>query len=314
MKLTLNSDITGQISGPALIAGWQGMGNVGLGGISYIRQKLDAEPFGEIDMSEYVTPDSVVVKDGLVEFPQLPSNTFYYSKEENLVFFESATQIHGAGGVTLMGQVLDLAQAMKVDTIYTGAAYAMNVSHKDPVNVLAVANNKELRDFLAKRQVGILPKGQISGMNGLLLGFAGLRNIRAACLMATMPHYAINLPYPKASRALIQSLNSLLTLEIDQTEIDQTVEQMEQSMDKIEGQIQMIFSEQKTEGLGEEWKKIEEDKVPEYVMEKIENLFVAVKSQRSKQGSREKAAELKNELDRWDLYSLYEDRFLELFR
>ena len=76
----------------------------------------------------------------------------------------------------------------------------------------------------------------------------------------------------------------------------------------------MIFSEQNSDELSEEWKKIEEDKVPEYVMDKIEKLFVAVKSQRSKQGSREKAAELKNELDRWDLYNLYEDRFLELFR
>ena len=132
--------------------------------------------------------------------------------------------------------------------------------------------------------------------------------------MATMPHYAINLPYPKASRGLIQSLESFLTFEIDQTEINQTVEQMEQSMEKIEDQIQMIFSEQNPDELSEEWKKIEEDKVPEYVMDKIENLFVAVKRQRSKQGSREKAAELKNELDRWDLYSLYEDRFLELFR
>ena len=314
MKLTLNSDISKHISGPTLIAGWHGMGNVGLGGISYIRQKLDAEPFGTIDTSEYVTPDSVVVKDGLVDFPESPPNTFYYSRNENLVFFESATQIQGTEGVMLMGQVLDLAQEMEVDTIYTGAAYAMNVSHKQPSNILAVANNEELRDFLATRQVRILSKGQISGMNGLLLGFAGLRNIRAACLMATMPHYAINLPYPKASRALIQSLNSFLTFEIDQTEIDQTVKQMEQSMEKIEDQIQMIFSEQNSDELSEEWKKIEEDKVPEYVMDKIEKLFVAVKSQRSKQGSREKAAELKNELDRWDLYNLYEDRFLELFR
>ncbi len=314
MKLTLNSDITRHISGPALIAGWHGMGNVGLGGISYIRRKLKAKPFGEIDTSEYVTPDAVVVADGLVEFPELPANSFYFSKEPNLVFFESDTQIHGSGGVTLMGQILDLAEALKVDTIYTGAAFAMPVSHKEQVKVQGVANDKELRDFLVEKDVKILPEGKISGMNGLLLGFAGLRNIKAACLMATIPAWAMQLPNPKASRALIQSLDNLLTLNIDQTEIDRAVEQMEQPMEKIEGQIQMIFSEQKQEELGEEWKRIEEDKVPEYVMEKIENLFVQVRSQESRQGSRKKAAELKNELDRWDLYTLYEDRFLELFR
>ena len=45
-------------------------------------------------------------------------------------------------------------------------------------------------------------------------------------------------------------------------------------------------------------------------MEKIENLFQEIKMKRSN----EKAAQLKKELDHWNLYNLYEDRFLGLFR
>jgi hypothetical protein len=52
---------------------------------------------------------------------------------------------------------------------------------------------------------------------------------------------------------------------------------------------------------------IEEEKVPHYVMERIEKLFEKAKFDRSM------ANELKKELDRWNLFELYENRFLDLF-
>jgi hypothetical protein len=53
---------------------------------------------------------------------------------------------------------------------------------------------------------------------------------------------------------------------------------------------------------------IEEEHVPHYIMDKIERLFDDVKRDRTM------AAELKKELDRWNLYELYEHRFLDLFK
>ena len=44
------------------------------------------------------------------------------------------------------------------------------------------------------------------------------------------------------------------------------------------------------------------------IMEKIEKLFRETRQDRSR------AVILKKELDRWDLYKLYEDRFLDLFK
>jgi hypothetical protein len=43
-------------------------------------------------------------------------------------------------------------------------------------------------------------------------------------------------------------------------------------------------------------------------MEKVEKLFKEALADRAK------AIVLKEELDRWDLYKLYEDRFLDLFK
>jgi hypothetical protein len=53
---------------------------------------------------------------------------------------------------------------------------------------------------------------------------------------------------------------------------------------------------------------LNEDQVPHYIMEKIEKLFENVRKDKSRAG------DLKNELVRWNLYELYEKRFLDLFK
>ena len=295
-----------------LLAGWPGMGQVGLYAIHYLRTHLDALPFAEVDSSEYFTPEAVVVDDGLVKFPEMPSNTFYYCRDPDIVIFESEAQIQGTGGINMMNKILDLAEQLNIRTFFTGAAYAMPISHKESVRVFGVANQKSLRDSLIPHGVKIMDKGHISGLNGLLLGFAGLRDIQAACLLATVPNYAMQMQMqnPKASREIVHVLRKLLRIDIDMREIDRAAHQIDESMAKIEDQMQNIFSRQKAEEDEEGWKKVEDDRVPEYVMQRIDRLFRAVQSDRST----DKAAELKKELDRWNLYNLYEDRFLELFR
>lgn len=299
-------DIRGEIQSPVLIAGWPGMGSVGAGAINYLRRKLNAKHFADIDMSEYFTPDAVVVEHGLAKLPNIPSNAFYYTQEFNLIIFESEAQISGTGGIILMKHILDLAEDLNVKSIYTGAAFVMPISQKEPVKVFGVANKISLKNLFIPYGIEILDQGQISGLNGLLLGFAGLRDIEAACFLATMPQYAVNIPNPKASREILRVFENLLKIKIDMDNLDEAVLQMSKSMADIEDRIQETFMS--SEMIEDE--DIEEDKVPQYVMEKIENLFQEIKMKRSK----EKAAQLKKELDHWNLYNLYEDRFLGLFR
>lgn len=214
-----------------------------------------------------------------------------------------------------MGKVLDIAQQFGVETIFTGAAYQMAVSHKEQVQVLGVANNATFRDQLVPHGVEILQQGLVSGLNGLLLGFAGQRQMDAACLLGTMPGYAHTIPNPKASRALIQVLGRILDFSMDMSEIDEAVEKMESTMEEIEGQIQKAFTtmeHDQEDGLDLE--QLEDEKVPQYVMVRIEKLFGEVMQQTSRDQFQQKANRLKEELDKWNLYSFYEDRFLNLFR
>jgi proteasome assembly chaperone (PAC2) family protein len=310
VKLTIKRDISDEVRAPTLLAGWPGMGSVGVGAINYMRQTLELEPFAEVDSSEHFTPDAVVVKDGLTEFPDIPSNTFYYHRESDLIIFESEAQLSGEGGIGLMRIILDLAESLRVATVYTAAAFAMTASHKEPARVFAVANRKELINVLSLHGLEILPEGHVTGLNGLLLGFAGLRGIEGGCLLATIPNYAYQLPNPKASRELIRAFNKILEIEIALENINEAVGQMNRTMTEIEDRIRSTFLNADRFDDEEEIEDLDDEQVPQYVMEKIEDLFREVRVRRS----RNKAAQLKEELDRWDLYTHYEDRFLDLFR
>ena len=181
----------------------------------------------------------------------------------------------------------------------------MPVSHTDRSTVYGVANQKRLRDWMAKYRVNIMEGGQISGLNGLLLGYAEKRGIEAACLLATMPNYAISFPNPKASKAIVAVLAEMLNIRVDMGELDVFSREMDKRMKAIEEKIQEMFP---TAGKGGKVDQIDEKEVPKYIMEKIEKLFQEAKV------DREKAYDLKEELDRWDLFDEYEDRFFRLFR
>lgn len=309
MKVRLNHDI--EPTEPILLAGWPGMGNVGVGAVDYLRQHTDAEPFGEMDMSDHFTPDAIVVEDGIAKLPEMPSNSFSWSKKANLVFFESEAQVSGPAAMTLTNMIVDLAERLGVRRIYTCAAFSVPISYTEATRVLGVATNERLRDSLNQQGAEILDQGMISGLNGLLLGVAGGRGIESACLLATIPQYAISLPNPRGSKALVETLRGILGLDLETSGFDEAVEQMDGVMSQIEERMRAAFSaasEEEGAEVPEVTEEMDRDEVPQYVMRRIEQLFGEVAK------DRERAPELKAELDRWGLYGLYEDRFLDLFR
>ncbi len=290
---------------PIMIAAWPGMGNVALGTVDYIRRKLKAVRFAEIKTDPLAALDAVEVRSGLSKIPKTPLSTFYYTKDPDIILFEGEVQPAGRGGIELLDKVLGVAADHKVCRIFTGAAFPMPISYKDASEIYGAANKESLRDYIKDSGVRLMEGGHISGLNGLLLGFAAKKGIDAICLLATMPQYAISLPNPKASSAIIETLNRILNISIDVRELDGYIKDMEDRMAIIEDKVKDVITieEEPIESHPHHQKK-----VPGYIMERIEKLFVEARE------DKKKASSLKNELDRWDLYHQYEDRFLDLFK
>ena len=134
-----------------------------------------------------------------------------------------------------------------------------------------------------------MPDGYIAGLNGLLLGEATVRHIEAGCLLSTIPIYAMNFAYPKAALELIRAIAKLQGFAIDTAELEESVTEMDQQLAMIEDRIREFFPTVSKED-DEEISSIEEEKVPHYVMEKIERLFLEAFRDRTMVGRAQEGA------------------------
>ncbi|MCL2690315.1 MAG: PAC2 family protein [Chitinispirillia bacterium] len=292
---------------PLMFAAWTGAGNVGILSIDYLRRKLNAHLFAQIDMSAFITPDSITVNSGVASFPAAPQSVFYHHHNPDIVIFESNAHVGGKNDAEIMKAILGLAQRLETPRIYTAAALPLSMSHTDPSKMLFAANNVSLIPELLKQGLSPMTQGAISGLNGLMLGFAAKSGIDAVCLLSTIPSYAGSLTYPKGAASVVSTIGSLTGAHICMDEIDAHARSVEPMFDHIEDKIKDFYLCADTPAAEENAEKVDHQEAPKYVMERIEKLFESAASDRAKAG------ELKKELDKWNLYELYENRFLDLF-
>lgn len=302
---------------PILIAAWSGIGNVGPVAAGYIREKIGARPFAEIDMKPYFVPEAIFVNNGIAGLPKTPYSIIYYHKNPDILIFESNMQISGTDGFVITKSLMRFAAYMGVKRVYTIAALPQNITHKTESQIYGAFTEKNIMEEFSKRNVLPLANGFIAGHNGIILGLAKECNVEAACFLATIPLFAANTYYPKASLKIIELFEDLLNVDIDKTDINENIVLVDEHFNSIEDKIKEFsysFSLPETEvpnpldDLLSGNLLNNNENIPEAITEKIERLFQAAASDKNK------ALILKKELDRWNIYELYEDRFLELFK
>ena len=254
MKIRLEYDI--EADDPILIAGWPGMGNVGIGAVDFLRRSVNAEPFGSIDMSEQFTPEAIVVEEGIAKLPEMPTNSFAFSRLPDLLFFMSESQVSGPAALTLTNLIVDLAEQMEVQRIYTCAAFAVPIGYTEETRVLGVATNEALRDALMPHGAEILGQGMISGLNGLLLGVAKEKEIDGVCLLGEVPVYASRVPNPMAALAVMKVLTTMLEVDIDLGELAKMAVEARERIKQVAAQAMEEYIDYFTEPI---WERGEEE-------------------------------------------------------
>jgi hypothetical protein len=192
---------------------------------------------------------------------------------------------------------------------------ATPMEHEAESRVFAAATDVETLNELKRLDLEILDDGHIGGLNGILLGVAAERGLRGGCLLGEMPHIFAQLPYPKASMAVLRAFTTIANIEIDFTELSHQAEEMDTKLGELLAQMQEAMKQ--GQQAGEEAEEAEEsvqhengddEQISDADRERIERLFEQAKQDRSS------AYELKRELDRLEVYREYEDRFLDLFK
>ncbi|MFA5033397.1 MAG: PAC2 family protein [bacterium] len=307
MKLKTYQKIEG-IKSPIMLAAWPGVGNVGIRAVDYLRRKLKLEPLAEIEAPEFTIPEAVIVDKGQVQLPLMPRNMFYYKKSTsfNLIVFEGEVQLRPKPTLLLIDSILKFAKDLGVKTIFTAAAFPVPMRLEEPPKVYSAGTTKKLRDLMLNEyHLKPLDMGEIVGANGLLVGQSEQYDIPAACLLSTIPAYAIGFPNPQASRAIVKVFEQILKIKVNLSEIDLQIQELVKDLSEIRKHIKEQFYDI---GQEETINDKEEEVIPFVVRKKIEQLFYEAKN------DKKKAYMLKEELDKWNLFNLYEDRFLDLFK
>ena len=206
-------------------------------------------------------------------------------------------------------QLIAYAQQLNVERVFTFAAMATQMHPQERARVFGAATDRETLEELKRLELEILQEGNIAGLNGVLLGVATENNLRGACLLGEMPHIFSQLPFPKASLAILEVFTTITGIELDFTELTEQARLMEQQLGELLARVEQRYGgEEQPEEEGYQVEPAEEEKTSEKDHARIEKLFTQAAADRSK------AFELKQELDRLDLFKDYEDRFLDLFK
>ncbi|MEW6585943.1 MAG: PAC2 family protein [Nitrospirota bacterium] len=247
-----------RLTKPVMIVGWPGIGNIGLVAVDTLREITDAREFGEIESPDFFSPKHAVIRSGLLESLEFPANRFYYSRlrKNDVIFFigeeqprknSASSYAEGKEAYRLANLVVDVAERFGCSRIFTSGAAVSYIHHTMRSRVWTAPNMKSLVREAAQYPNALLMshienmagQGFISGLNGLLLGVARKRKREGICLMGEIPIYfqGLPIPYPRASRSVLEVFSLILGIEIDFSRFDDLYRDVETQIEDMYHQI-----------------------------------------------------------------------------
>jgi proteasome assembly chaperone (PAC2) family protein len=301
-----------KLNHPWLVAVWPGMGNVALNAGYYLLAKLGMHVIAEYEASDLFDVNHVEVKEGIIQTSRLPRNRFFAwtdpKRRHDLVVFLGEAQ-PPIGKYRFCRKLIEYGRELGLERVFTFAAMATDLHPEHRVRVFGAATDAESLQELKRLELEVLEDGHIGGLNGVLLGAAAESGLRGSCLLGEMPHIFGQLPFPKASLAILEVFTTITGIELDFAELSEQARMMEQQLGELLSRIEKAYGAQapaEEEGYSPE--APEENGLGSAEQQGIEELFERAQKDRSK------AFELKQELDRLRVFKDYEDRFLDLFK
>jgi uncharacterized protein (TIGR00162 family) len=204
-----------------------------------------SKPEVHLNQSSNGLPQSI---DSLKSTPNDPLS----SKDLILLTGDSQPVVPGSEYV-LSEQILDLITKFKISNIYSLASYVTGTFVNDP-KIYGTATNPEMVKSFRSFNISTLDNGNITGMNGLILGLGKLRGIEGICLLGETSGYVID---AKASKNLLEIVNNVLGIHINMDEMNKRskdteilIKNLEQQMMAKSGQFpQSVPTEEQEEEL-----------------------------------------------------------------
>ena len=304
---------------PIFIAAWPGMGYVATKAVNFLKDKLQAQLFAKMQPEEFFNQTDIAINNSVIQISPMPTGKFYYWENKfgknDLIIFISEAQPPIEKSIAYAEVLLDFIQKLKVKMVVTFAAMLTSMEHTQVPKVwLAVTTPKLISEFQGI-DARPMESGQISGLNGLLLGIAKKRKLQGACFLGEIPFYAGQIENPRSSMMVLSALTKFLNIKLDLNELSLAGKVMEEEIARLMEHFKdSAFPDDHEKPITtDDIEKIRnilanQSQIPNSAKRQIEDLFLKAKEDVAC------ALELKRKLDEWNVYKEYEDRFLELFK
>ncbi|MGB9167312.1 MAG: PAC2 family protein [Nitrososphaeraceae archaeon] len=253
---------------PSLICGLPGTGFVGKVAIDYLIKELDAVHLADI-YSTFFSPQIIIKQDGTTE---IVKNSVYYVKRENkksknttintqplqengqdisssdkfksvnilepassdlLLLTGDSQPIVPGSEYVLTEQILDDMTKFDISNIYSLAAYVTGAFTNAP-KIYGTATATKLVGLFRNHNVSSLDNGNITGMNGIIIGLGKLRGIDGLCLLGETSGYVID---AIAAKKILETITRILSIHINMDEITKRAKDTEILIKNLEQQM-----------------------------------------------------------------------------
>jgi proteasome assembly chaperone (PAC2) family protein len=308
---------TPKLKNPIFIAAWPGMGEVAYRSVLFLREVMGFKLFAKLEAEEFFKPAAIVVDKGVVELPSMPAGFFYYVKGKNfpdIILFLGDAQPPLEHAELLSRAIIDFVKKYKARFMFTFAAKPEPIDHKAESSVWIASTHLDILKEFSRFNLKVLEEGQISGLNGIILGIGKKLGLKGICLLGEIPFYTVQIENPKASASILKVINEYLALDLNLAPLTERAKFIEGEIEKLISYLKGEAQEPTSTPLSEEdIERLKKDlatysKLPQSAREKIEDLFKEAQKDISQ------ANKLKEELDHWNVYKEYEDKFLDLFK
>ena len=223
------------LDNPTLVCGLPGSGYVGKLAVDYMINKLQATPFVNIYSTSF-PPQISVQPNGTID---LVKNSMYYRHLDSgdiVLFTGDAQPVSSDGEYRLAEEILKLCRQIEVNQIFTLAAYITGNFSTSP-KVFGAGTTPSLVDKLTEFGVVILDKGNITGMNGVIIGMAKRLSMDGMCLLGETSGYVVD---AKASKFVLDYLCKILGITLDMSELEQKAKESEDIINALRSRGQLL--------------------------------------------------------------------------
>jgi uncharacterized protein (TIGR00162 family) len=232
-----------KLKSPYLICGFPGSGYVGKVAVDHLIQELPATHLVDIYSNSF--PPQVMIKpDGTADLMK-NSIFWWHGDRADLLLLTGDTQPGNPDSeYPLAEEVLTLAEQFGTEQVFTVAAYITGVFVEKP-KVFGTATDPETVKALSSNNISVMDSGSITGMNGLIIGIAKLRNMKGVCLLGETSGYVVD---AKASKVVLETLLQIINVTVNMTNLEKRAKDTEMLIQTIEQQMLAVKGGRQLEG------------------------------------------------------------------